>query len=211
LPERRNINREKENTMTDPRTTFDMSTSRDSGPDPSYSARSLVDEPGPELDTLELLRQAVSEQTAPISTIVDAPGGRIRLICSADITSKDIQRWNRKALPPVARRSNNASGLDVDQGILHTAVLVNTTERIEVRNVATDEWKVIEDIDGNVLTFKDTDLLRVFGAMDAEGALRKLFTGDAYLVKAGTRVLTGAGWAEGSTGLEEDEDADPTR
>lgn len=208
--------------MTEPRT-FDASSAQ--GPyqpvpyqpetppaDPNYGAAALA-MPRPEepevSDTLGLLRARVAERTALKPTVVEVPGGTIRLTCSVNVDSKDIQRWNRKALGPVARKSANPTGLDVDPAVLHTAVLVGTTEYIEVLGTG-GQWKTITDTEGNELTFKDAELLNAFGALDSGTAVRNLFGRDSDIVKAGTQVLTRAGWAEGATGEESDDDSDPT-
>lgn len=200
--------------MTDPRTTYDLSSSANGelpGDDGRHFAAPVYDQAVADIpDTLELLRQRASEVVEVVSTIVETPTGHIRLTCRGDIEAREVQRWNRKALPPVARRSGNPSAFDTDQRVLYTAVLTETTERVEVLG-RDDEWRVVEDSAEHVaLTFKDTALLNAFGSLDAAGAIRKMFGLDSAIIKAGIKVLTGAGWAEGSTGLEEDEELDPT-
>lgn len=190
--------------MSQPRTTFDVSGNPEATPLPDNGV-ALVEIP----DTLELLRERADEVVTINSTMVPNPTGHIRLACRGNITSKEIQRWNRKALPPVARKTGNASGLDTDQVVLYSAVLSETTEYVEVLG-RDGEWRVVEDTEHNALTFKDTALLNGFKALDAAGAIKNMFVRDSAIVKAGVAVLTGAGWAEGSTGLEEDEDLDPT-
>lgn len=187
--------------MTQSRTTFDASTEPGAFPPPD----SLIELP----DTLELLRERADEVVTINSTTVFNPTGHIRLICRGNIDSKEIQRWNRRALPPVARKNGNASGLDTDQVVLYSAVLAETTEYVEVLG-RDGAWKAVEDTDHNPLTFKDQALLGAFKSLDAAGAIKSMFVRDSAIVKAGVAVLTGAGWSEGSTGLEEDDDLDPT-
>lgn len=185
-----------------------------SPPNPSFPAVEppLAAEPGvfdDTFDTLELLREAANASVDVLSTTVYVPSGAIRVECTGNIAARDLQRWNRKAQPPAARKSNNPAAYDVDQRVLYTTVLVETAEKIEVRR-PDGTWRAVEDTDHNLLTFKDTALLSSFGVLDSSAAIKKLWARDSDLVKVGIAILTGAGWAEGQTGAEEDEDGDPT-
>jgi hypothetical protein len=196
--------------MTD--TSFDLSTptgtpgepARHYAPDSSNGSLSLLP------DTLDLLRERADEVAATEikSTTVTNFTDSIRLVCRGNITSKEVQRWNRKAQPPIARKNPN-SGYEPDGKVLHSSILIDTTERVEVKG-RDGAWKIVQDTDHNVLTFSDDMLLRSFGVLDAVSALIKIFGRESDLVKAGLAVLTGAGWAEGSTGYEGDEEPDPT-
>jgi hypothetical protein len=196
-------------------TSFDVSTPTGVPADP---ARHYAPEPdGGSLDllpdTLDLLRERADEVAATEikSTTVTNVADSIRLVCRGNITSKEVQRWNRKALPPVARRNGNAGGYEADAKVLYSSVLIDSCERVEVKSRDTGEWQIVQDREHNVLTFADTALLSAFGVLDAVSALVKIFGRESDMVKAGTAVLTGAGWAEGSTGYEQDdEDSDPT-
>jgi len=198
--------------MTD--TSYDMSTPTGV---PADQARHYTPEPPNAVvdtlpDTLDLLRERADEVAATEikATTVTNAADSIRLVCRGNIASREVQRWNRKALPPVARKSGTANGLDVDNKVLHSSVLIDTTERVEVKG-RDGEWKIVQDQDHNVLTFADSALLSAFGVLDAVSALMKIFGRDADVIKAGMAVLTGAGWAEGATGYEgDDEDGDPT-
>lgn len=198
--------------MTD--TSYDISTPTGAPADP---ARHYAPEPasGGSLDllpdTLDLLRERADEVAATEikATTVTNSADSIRLVCRGNITSKEVQRWNRKALPPVARKNPGAGGYEPDAKVLYSSVLIDSCERIEVKARDSGEWQIVQDRDHNVLTFADTALLSAFGALDPVSALVKIFGRESDMVKAGTAVLTGAGWAEGSTGYE-DEDLDPT-
>lgn len=190
-------------------TSFDVSTPGAPG-DPARHQLSDVSGSSLDLlpDTLDLLRERADEvASAEIkATTVVNPTGTIRLVCRGNIASREVQRWNRKALPPVARKSGSANGLDVDNKVLYSSVLLDTTERVEVKG-RDGEWRIVQDVEHNVLTFADGQLLGVFGVLDGVSALNKIFGRDSDLVKAGMAVLTGAGWAEGSTGNENEDDA----
>lgn len=196
-------------------TTYDVSSGTGAPADP---ARHYAPEPADTgslafgLDTLDLLRERADEVAATEikSTTVTNAAESIRLVCRGNISSKELQRWNRKALPPVARKNPGAGGYEPDGKILHSSVLTDTTERVEVKD-RNGEWQIVQDTDHNVLTFADDALLRAFGALDAVTALVKIFGRESDLVKAGVAVLTGAGWAEGATGYEDDgDDSNPT-
>jgi hypothetical protein len=204
--------------MTDPRTTFDVSTANGELtelPDANrhYAAAAQAYDPGvadEHDDTLELLRQRAGETVEVRSTTVYTPTEHIRLVCRGNIDGREIQRWNRKALPPVARKASNPSAFDADSRVLYSTVLSETCERVEVLG-RTGEWRVVEDaVEHTALTFKDPALLNAFGSLEATGAIKKMFVLDSAITKAGQAVLEGAGWAEGSTGFEADDDLDPT-
>lgn len=177
-------------------TTFDGSTRHTDWTPPS--------EPDPmdgnvmPIDTLDLLREQIAAQEAesdrPTSTIVDVPGGAIRLVCTNDIPSKQISRWNSKALPVKRRKATQVSPLEIDQNVLNSSILIDTCQHIEV--LRDGQWVPITDTDGEFLGFRDQPLLRVFGAVDPAAAIKKLFPRDADLIHAGQDVLRGAGWGD---------------
>lgn len=202
--------------MTEPRT-FDVSTDPNipdghavSPPPTIYGQNEAIDQLPSSLD---LLRDAVAEQNAEEieSVAVAAPGGAIRLWCTANIPSKDLQRWQRRALPQIARKRGGTPDLSqMDQRTLSVAVLEATTERIEVRDRRTGEWQTIADkVTNEPLTFADDALLGSLGAMDSTTALLKLFRRDSDLSVAAQKVLQAAGWAEKEE-ISEDEAEDPT-
>jgi hypothetical protein len=196
-------------------TSFDVSSSTGAPADPARHYAPDLSSGSLDLipDTLDLLRERADEVAAAEikSTTVPNATDTIRLVCRGNIASKEVQRWNRKALPPVARKSGNANGLDVDNKVLYSSVLVDTTQRVEVKG-RDGQWQIVQDVEHNVLTFGDPALLNAFGALDAPTALVKIYGRDSDLVKAGMAVLTGAGWTEGATGYEheDDDDSDPT-
>lgn len=200
--------------MTDSHTTYDVSGANGELPEDNRhyaaQARYASDVPDALDDTLDLLRQRADETVTVKSITVETPTGHIRLVCRGNIDSREIQRWQRKALPPVARKNGNPSAFDADSRVLYSTVLVETCERVEVLG-RDGQWRVVEDsAEHEVLTFKDVALLNAFGALDAAGAIKKIFALDSAITKAGQMVLEGAGWAEGSTGYEQDDELDPT-
>lgn len=165
-------------------------------------------------DTLALLRDAVAEQVEIRPEIIEVPGNvGIRLVCSTDITFKQLQNWQRKSLPPHARKSGRFTTLDMDQLHLNVAVLVGTLLEIQVRDRRDPTvWHTIEDArDHRPLTFEDGEVLRQFGAIDTITALRRLFANrESEIVKAGQQVLGAAGWTEDGQRIDGGDDgADP--
>lgn len=152
------------------------------------------------LDTLALLRDAVADTAEIQPEVIEVPGNvGIRLVCSTDITFKQLQTWQRRSLSPAARKSGKFNSLDMDQLHLNVAVLVGTMLEIQVRDRNDpDTWHTIEDArEHRPLTFTDDAVLRQFGAIDTITALRALFGNrEADIVKAGQQVLTAAGWTE---------------
>lgn len=189
-------------------TTFDGSTG-------AHAHFDLGDEPTalaiePDVDTLELLRQAAADAQEEVEpTIVDIPpGNAIRLVCSTDLTSATLNRWQRKALPQRLRNSSKISPLDVEQSVLYATVLTNMCERVEVWHATSTTWQVIQDKEGRPMTFRDQPLLQALHAIDTQAALKKLFPRDADLIRAGQLVLTKAGWGDEDESTDGD-DADP--
>lgn len=162
----------------------------------AVAAPAAPDEP---FDSLALLRAAVAERVEIEPVTIPVPTLGIRLVCHTDVTSKQLGRWQKAALPPPLRKSGNASALDMDQMQLAVAVLVGTLLRIEVADPKNKgEWLPVEDgRTGEPLTFSDAAVLNMFGAIDTVTALKRLFGRDAGVVKAGRLVLNKAGWGEG--------------
>lgn len=195
--------------MTEPTRTFDGSSA---GP----THHGMPDEPSPfdsatlatgadsADDTLALLRSTVEERIETTEYVVTVPGGRIRLHCRLDISSAEMSKWQKRALPPVARKRNAVSMIDMDPGELAGQVFLHTCERVEVLDRDNVTWRAIEDRDHEPLTLRDPQLLQAFGAMDSRTALRKLFGKDAFMVQASSELLTEAGWGVNSEADPED-------
>ncbi|NUT90862.1 MAG: hypothetical protein HOY78_02415 [Saccharothrix sp.] len=165
-----------------------------------------------EFDSLALLREAVAQQVEVQPVVVEAPGNvGVRLVCHTDVTSKQLQKWQRLALPPALRKSPNPPALAMDQLQLNVAVLSGTMLRVEVRDRQTGAWVSVQDRAGNELTFNDTALLEQFGALDTVTALKRLFVQESEIVKAGQAVLAKAGWTDREMVTDDlNEDSDPT-
>lgn len=170
----------------------------------------MLETPGPGIDTLTMLGQAVAEQTKAEPETVEIPGIPLRLVCSTEIESKQLTNWQRRALPPQLRNASQVSPLMMDQSIFHTSVLVNTCQRVEVKARNGDTWQVITDTDGNVLTLKDKAVWAQLGALDSATAVKKMFARDSDLLRAGQQVLDAAGWTENRMFGTDEEDEDPT-
>ena len=158
--------------------TFDGSTGGHALLDDDDSGRSsFAAEPG--ASSLDMLRSALAQQQEIEDVTIAVPGVPIRLVCHPDIPSKQMNSWQRRALPPNKRNAASVSPLDMDQGQFLSTVLVRTTVRVEVESQgAPGTWHVIEDDNGTVLTFADSALLSTFGALDATSALKRLFPRD---------------------------------
>lgn len=188
-------------------TTFDGST-RHRATDQEWTPPGVAEpEPVSPVDSLDLLRDQLAakrqETEEPEFTVVEAPGGAIRLRCSQDIESKQVTGWNRKALPPARRKAANISPLEVDQMVMNGYVLIDTCESVEVLNPSTKQWVAITDTEGNALTFKDKVLLQTLGVVDPLAAIKKLFPRDPDLIRAGQDVLRGGGWGDPDAGDED--------
>jgi len=167
----------------------------------------------PSVSSLDMLREALAQQQEIEDVTVEVPGVPIRLVCHPDIPSRQLNAWQRKALPPNKRNATSVSPLDMDQGQFLSTVLIKTTVRVEVeKRGEPGTWQVIEDEGGNVLTFADGALLGTFGAMDATTAIKRLFPRDADMTKAARTVLAASGWDEENESrlLAGDDDEDPT-
>ena len=164
-------------------------------------------------DTLDLLRQAVGEQVEIEPVVIPVPGNpRLRLVCHTDITTAQITRWQKAAVPAHVRKTGKWSENDINPLHLSVAALTSTLLRIEVADVRNPgEWLPVEDSrEGRPLTFEDQAVLTMFGAIDTITALRKVFGREAVIVKAGQKVLKAAGWSQDGLGDDVDEESDPT-
>jgi hypothetical protein len=167
----------------------------------------------PVLDTLAMLGQAAAQQVPIKEEVVDVPGDvGIRLVCLPDISSRQLQTWQQRALPKHMRNSPNVSPLSMDSLVLAVATLVNTLLRVEVRD-AKDRtlWHpVCDPTDGRPLGFNDNALLATFGAMDAVTALKKMFVRESDVVRASKQVMDASGWGDNNKVLTDDDVDDGT-
>lgn len=175
---------------------------------PAGEAVAVAAPPDEPFDSLALLRAAVSERVEIEPVTIPVPTLGIRLVCHTDITSKQLGKWQKAALPPHVRKTGNGSALDMDQMQLAVAVLVGTLLRIEVADPKKrGEWLTVEDSrTGEPLTFSDGAVLNMFGAIDTVTALKRLFGRDSGVVKAGRVVLNKAGWGDDEMVADEAED-----
>lgn len=169
----------------------------------------------PVLDTLAMLGQAAAQQVPIEPELVEVPGDvGIRLVCLPDIATKQLQGWQKRALPKHMRDSPNVSPLSMDSLVLAVATLVNTLIRVEVRDKQDRElWHpVLDPIDGRPLGFNDNALLAAFGAMDAVTALKKIFVRESDVVRASRQVMNASGWGEDKmiTDADVDDGSDPS-
>lgn len=188
--------------MSDPIRTFDSSSGEIGGyapavqgqPEPQQYAEPVVPVAAP--SALDLVRQAAQATIPEAETVcIDTFEDKFRLWVSSDISSKEMQQWQRRSLPP-ALRKGQFSMLDLDQYEVSATIFERKTQRVEVQHPTSGGYVLVEDQDGNPLTFRDDALLAAFGAMDVRTALKKLFPRDAELVRKGQMVLTVAGWGE---------------
>lgn len=182
---------------------------------PQQSMMSPATPVEPVLDTLAMLGQAAAQQVPIEEEFVEVPGDvGIRLVCLPDISARQLQTWQQRALPKHMRNATNVSPLSMDSLVLAVATLVNTLLRVEVRD-AKDRtlWHpVCDPADGRPLGFNDNALLATFGAMDAVTALKKIFVRESDVVRASRQVMNASGWGEDKvlTDADVDDGSDPS-
>jgi len=161
-------------------------------------------------DTLALLRDRVAQQVEIEPVVIPVADTGVRLVCHTDITSRQMSRWQKLALPAALRKSPKATALDIDQMQLAAAVLVNTLLRIEVADPKhPGEWlPVVDSRTGEPLGFGDKPVLDMFGAIDTITGLKRLFGRESGVVKASRLVTQASGWGDDEM-VNADEDADP--
>lgn len=191
--------------------TFDASTGPGDTAEEVDSTPLETPEPQAGTGSLAQLGAAAKQRTKIEPETVEVPGVPIRLICHANISSKALSNWQRRALPPRARNSSQISPFMMDQSIFHASVLVNTCTAIEVKRAGSDdEWNTIVSDQAEVLTLKDRAVWDQLGGLDSATTIKRLFPRDSDLAKAGQQVLDAAGWTE-KVMYDLDEDAaDPT-
>lgn len=192
-------------------TTFDATAQQGQPPQPLVPTAPAE----PVLDTLAMLAQAAAQQVPIEPEFVEAPGDvGIRLVCLPDIASRQLQGWQKRALPKHMRDASNVSPLSMDSLVLAVATLVNTLLRVEVRDARDrDLWHpVVDPTDGRPLGFNDNALLATFGAMDAVTALKKIFGRESDIVRASRQVMNASGWGEEKmiTDADVDDGTDPS-
>jgi hypothetical protein len=181
------------------------------GSHPSGSHAGLLTDPSERdaapFDALAALREQLEERAEQTerTCYVDIPGLGWRLVCSLDFPYSQYARWQKASLPVNQRnRSRGPNLLDLDQAMLSRFVLLGTCQGVEYRN-STDEWVSVADGQGNPIKPDGEEMMARFGEVDPGVFLRKLFGGDAAVMRAGEVVMRAAGWMEA-----DDPDADPT-
>lgn len=161
----------------------------------------------PPFDALAALREQLEERAEQTENIcyVDIPGLGWRLVCSLDFPYSQYARWQKASLPANQRnRTRGPNMLDLDQAMLSRFVLLGTCQGVEYR-ASTGEWVSVLDSNSNPIKPDSTEMMQRFGEVDPGVFLRKLFGGDAAVMRAGESVMRAAGWMEA-----EDADTDPT-
>ena len=158
-------------------------------------------------DALAALREQLEERSEQTENTcyVDIPGLGWRLMCSLDFPYSQYARWQKASLPANQRnRSRGPNLLDLDQAMLSRYVLLGTCQGVEYRD-STGEWIAVLDGQGNAIKPDSPDMMARFGEVDPGVFLRRLFGGDAAVMRAGEVVMRAAGWMEA-----DDPETDPT-
>lgn len=186
---------------------------------PDYAADDaapmLADEPIA-TSTLDDLREAGRQTDDREPITVTNPRDTIRLTLRTDFPQKDLQRWQWMALPlkhreQLRRRGGQPNLSLVDPIVMFAAAVADTCIQVEVRSRATGQYRaVVNEHNGEPLTFADGVLRQQLGAMDTPTAVRHAFNrSDPALLDAGARLIEAAGFGDGDTGLD-GADGDPT-
>ena len=159
-------------------------------------------------DALTALREQMAERAdqADTTCYVDVPGLPWRLVCANDFPYSHYARWQKASLPANQRNRGRRGPnlLDMDQAMLSRFVLLGTCQGIEYRNSA-GEWVEVLDAHRQPVKPDSPELMSRFDEVDPGVFLRRLFGGDAAVMRAGEVVMRAAGWLE-----DESDDVDPT-
>jgi len=164
--------------------------------------------PEPVFDAFESLREQLDErdQEAERTVSVEIPGVGWRLVCAIDFTYAQYKEWQKAALPKNQRNGRKVNPLDMDQAMLGYFVLLNTCEGIEYQR-SDGEWEPLTETGGQSATLQSGMLMTKMNVMDPRLLVKRLFGGDAKLIRAGSEVIVAAGYSD----QEDDADAsDPT-
>jgi hypothetical protein len=168
-------------------------------------------------DTLALLAQRAAEvqaAEAPEHTVYGY-GRQFKIVCRASIAERQLRGWQRKSLPQGKRKAsaNNISMFDMDQRRLAMSCLHDTATELWVRKgvdgKGVEHWAKVETDGDTGSIFDDQRVKTAFGAIDRDTVLNRIFAGsDGPLIRAGTEVMSAAGWADEIPGMEADDDDD---
>ena len=170
---------------------FDLTTNND---DDDILATDEAGEPVNAASVLSALKEELKRevQLPPITLAVPArPGMSIRF--DANVNSGHIQMWRKQS-------QNKSMADNFDSLKFSSLVIANKAEAVMFDGVEarTD--------DGELLNFKNPELLTMLGTNRAVEAVRKLYGVDGHIFVAADEVLKGAGYdAEG-----QEQQTDPT-
>lgn len=188
-------------------TTFDASTGHRPVPAPEDDQgalnAALGGEEMPDLGSmLDQLQDQLQSREIDNTVFVEVPGMDLRFVCQVDFPYSQYAKWQKAALPPNKRNARKMNPFDLDQAIVAVFVLLGTCIGMEYR-AGSGEWLPMMSASGPALLPTSTDFLSRFNQVDAKSFVRKLFGGDAGVMRAADRVTRAAGWTDESA---EDED-----
>lgn len=159
-------------------------------------------------DAFELLREQLDERDEEFkrTVYVEVPGIGWRLECAIDFGYPAYKEWQKASLPRSQRNGRKVNALDMDQALLSHFVLFNTCEGIEYQRSDNGEWESLTEDNDQPATLQSGKMLTRMNVVDPRLLTKRLFLSDARLIRAGTKVITEAGFAE----PEEGDIADPT-
>jgi hypothetical protein len=187
--------------------TFDGSTSRPedlpkvgdyTSPDSYVLESGSLGDGGTALDSLF---NAVKEQEAQAVELfpVEVPGLDVRLMCQIDFDGPTWEKWQKLAIPKEKRKRPQPT--DLQQVVLMSLVLTETCDHLEYKTAA-GEWLPFYNSQGEAQGLADEEFLAKFNQMTSRAMLKKLFIRDAYILRAGTKVVNAAGYGEEGAELE---------
>lgn len=153
------------------------------------------------VSTLDILREASSNIIDRGLYVYENARGTIRLTMDANISQKELTRWQRAGLPPEEKKKRgqlpDTTKLDVT--ITFGQMIADKCVKIEVRRDVRSEYRpVADERTGELLTFADQKVLAVFGSPDRIQAVKKALLGsDPDLIECGTELQAKAGFGPG--------------
>lgn len=180
-------------------TMFDASTGTQPEQAPERSQAAPHQAPPEEIPALgtilDTLQDQLDSREIDNTTTVDVPGMPLRLVCEIDFSYAKYAAWQKAALPRNQRNGRKMNPLDMDRAMLAQLVLSKTCVGMQYRNSA-EEWITITKPNGAPLLPGDTEFLARFHQVDERVLLRKLFGGEAGVMRAGESVSRAAGWTD---------------
>lgn len=154
------------------------------------------------LSSLDELAMALAQSDAVAEHefedhILYGPGKVIRLTCSTELDQADLKADQLAAIPRAYRRKRIPDATKMDEAEAFARVIGRQT--LEIAILRDGAYRPLGG------TFEDSGVLAAFGAAEAHVAVRRIFSKDVYLMRAGEEFVEACGYGETKPG-----EADPT-